>query len=97
MPSDHAAVHDDEDDEPASKVGGVRGDRAIGKAYRAKKAGGDVKLKNKPDPYAFVPFDGNRLNRRKKAKAVGEFKGMMKGVKRGAAKAAMKKKKRPTR
>jgi hypothetical protein len=41
--------------------------------------------------YAFVPFDGNRLNRRKKAKAVGEFKGMMKGVKKGAAKASMKK------
>jgi ribosomal RNA-processing protein 12 len=28
----------------------------IGKEYKAKKAGGDIKKKGKPDPYAYVPL-----------------------------------------
>lgn len=32
--------------------------------YRSKKAGGDVKKKGKPDPYAYVPLQMSSLNKR---------------------------------
>jgi ribosomal RNA-processing protein 12 len=58
-----------------------------GAEYRAKKAKGDIKLKGKSDPYAYVPLDFGKLNKRKKAKLTGQFSGIMsaarKGVQRG--------------
>lgn len=35
-----------------------------GAEYRSKKAGGDVKRKGLPDPYAYLPLQKNMLNRR---------------------------------
>lgn len=35
-----------------------------GSEYRARKAGGDIKKKGKPDPYAYVPLTRAALNRR---------------------------------
>ncbi|ESO86543.1 hypothetical protein LOTGIDRAFT_128850 [Lottia gigantea] len=58
----------------------------FGVEYKAKKAGGDVKKKGKPDPYAYVPLDYKRLNKRKQAKLKGQFKGFVKGAKKGAVK-----------
>lgn len=78
---------DDDDDDLGEKEKTAKGSAPVkyaGSEYRAKKAGGDVKIKGKPQPYAFMPFDTSTLNRRKRAKAVGEFKGMMKGAKVGA-------------
>jgi ribosomal RNA-processing protein 12 len=95
MKAKHARDDDGSDDEGDSAPKATHGVSrpAIGKAYRAKKAGGDVKLKNKPDPYAFVPFDAGRLNRRKRAKATGEFKGMMKAARKGASRGTANRKK----
>ncbi|KAK6185603.1 hypothetical protein SNE40_007802 [Patella caerulea] len=61
-----------------------------GSEYKSKKAGGDVKRKGKPDPYAYVPFDFKRLNKRKQAKLKGQFKGFVKGAKKGALKGSKK-------
>lgn len=57
----------------------------FGSEYRAKKAAGDVKVKNKPDPYAYIPFNYGKLNKRKKAKLEGEFRGVVKAVKRAGS------------
>lgn len=65
----------------------------FGSEYRAKKARGDMKLKNKPDPFAYIPFNFSKLNKRKKAKLQGEFKGVVKAVQRGAQKGSKKMKK----
>ncbi|RNA27286.1 RRP12 isoform X2 [Brachionus plicatilis] len=64
-----------------------------GSEYRARKAGGDVKLKNKPDPFAYIPFNPAKLNRRNKAKLQGEFKGVIRSVQKGAQKGSKKFKK----
>ncbi|XP_028391311.1 RRP12-like protein [Dendronephthya gigantea] len=58
----------------------------FGEEYRAKKAGGDVKKKGKPDPYAYLPLNTQSLNKRKRAKMSGQFKGIVKGAKRGVQK-----------
>uniref|UniRef100_S4RSV7 Ribosomal RNA processing 12 homolog n=1 Tax=Petromyzon marinus TaxID=7757 RepID=S4RSV7_PETMA len=93
-----AAKDDDGDDgadEPRYKAGGsgihraVRGKKeapGFGAAYKSKRAAGDVKRKGKPDPYAYVPLDKGQLNRRKRAKMQGQFKGLVKATKKGAAK-----------
>lgn len=64
-----------------------------GSEYKAKKAGGDIKIKNKPDPFAYIPFNPAKLNKRKKAKLQGEFKGVVKAVQRGVQKGTKKLKK----
>merc|ERR550539_1532738 len=56
-----------------------------GSEYRAKKGKGDVKRKNKPDPYAYVPLKKESLNKRKKAKFEGQFKGIVKAAQKGSA------------
>ena len=56
-----------------------------GAEYSSSKARGDVKRKGLPDPYAFIPLSKSVLNKRKKAKAVGQFKGLMSSARRGAA------------
>ena len=56
-----------------------------GAEYRAKKGKGDVKRKNKPDPYVYVPLQKQGLNKRKKAKFEGQFKGLVKAAQKGSA------------
>ena len=56
-----------------------------GSEYRAKKGKGDVKVKGRPDPHAYVPLQKSSLNKRKKAKFEGQFKSLVKATKRGAA------------
>lgn len=67
-----------------------------GKEYRAKKARGDVKLKGKPDPYAYIPLSRKLLNKRKRQKSSAQLKGVvqaaLKGAKKGS-KAKMRKQK----
>ncbi|OWA52836.1 RRP12-like protein [Hypsibius exemplaris] len=75
----HRPLKSSRKEKPAKKV-------ATGAEYRAKKAGGDVKLKGRPDPYAYIPLDLKSSNKRKKAKLVGQFKGFVKGAKKGAMK-----------
>ncbi|NXG17389.1 RRP12 protein, partial [Grallaria varia] len=57
---------------------------AFGAEYRSKKGKGDVKKKGHLDPYAYIPLNRSKLNRRKRAKMQGQFKGLMKGAQRGA-------------
>jgi ribosomal RNA-processing protein 12 len=40
-----------------------------GETYRSNRAGGDVKIKDKPQPYAFIQFNSKALNKRFKKKA----------------------------
>lgn len=56
-----------------------------GAEYRAKKGKGDVKRKDKPDPYAYIPLKKESLNKRKKAKFEGQFKGIVKAAQKGSA------------
>uniref|UniRef100_A0A8C9U0N5 Ribosomal RNA processing 12 homolog n=1 Tax=Scleropages formosus TaxID=113540 RepID=A0A8C9U0N5_SCLFO len=60
------------------------GKAEIGKDYKAKKAKGDIKKKGKCDPYAYIPLKKAQLNRRKRAKLQGQFKGMVRGAQKGA-------------
>lgn len=60
-----------------------------GKEYRARKARGDVKLKGKPDPYAYIPLSRKLLNRKKKVNNI--VKSAIRGAKIGAK---LKKKKK---
>lgn len=45
----------------------------LGDEYKAKKAKGDMKKKDAPDPFAYVPLGGSLLNRRRKNKYKGVF------------------------
>lgn len=40
-----------------------------GETYRTKRAGGDLQLKDKPEPYAFIQFNSKALNKRFKKRA----------------------------
>ncbi|XP_029690750.1 RRP12-like protein [Takifugu rubripes] len=62
----------------------LRGRDEIGSEYKSKKGKGDVKKKGKLDPYAYIPLKKAQLNRRKRAKLQGHFKGMVKGAQKGA-------------
>ncbi|RMC11481.1 hypothetical protein DUI87_11600 [Hirundo rustica rustica] len=62
----------------------VKKEPAFGAEYRSKKGKGDVKKKGQLDPYAYIPLNRAKLNRRKRAKMQGQFKGLMKGAQRGA-------------
>ncbi|NXU48748.1 RRP12 protein, partial [Turnix velox] len=85
---------DDEEAEagtyPEYKAGGSGIHRQLGKEpafgaeYRSKKGKGDVKKKGQLDPYAYIPLNRAKLNRRKRAKMQGQFKGLVKGAQRGA-------------
>uniref|UniRef100_A0A452VA23 Ribosomal RNA processing 12 homolog n=1 Tax=Ursus maritimus TaxID=29073 RepID=A0A452VA23_URSMA len=56
-----------------------------GAEYKAKvRAKGDVKKKGRLDPYAYIPLNRTRLNRRKKVKLQGQFKGLVKAAQRGS-------------
>ncbi|KAM9727475.1 RRP12-like protein [Menidia menidia] len=83
---------DDMDIEPQLKykAGGsgihrpLGGRQDIGADYKSKKGKGDVKKKGQPDPYAYIPLKKAQLNRRKRAKLHGQFKGMVRGAQKGA-------------
>jgi len=48
--------------------------KALGSAYKSKKAGGDVKRKDqKFEPYAYVPLDGKSYTKKNRSKAVAEM------------------------
>ncbi|KAI8486218.1 pre-rRNA processing protein [Branchiostoma belcheri] len=66
---------------PLKQAGG-----SFGEDYRAKKAGGDIKKKGQPDPYAYVQLNPQYLNKRKRQKRQGQFKGMVRAAQRGAEK-----------
>nr|XP_006820689.1 PREDICTED: RRP12-like protein-like [Saccoglossus kowalevskii] len=98
-PSRKRKLEDNSDDELPVKYkaggGGIhrpmksakrRGDLTSGVDFKAKKAGGDMKKKGKPDPYAYIPLDFKQLNRRKKAKSAGQWKSIVHAAKRGANK-----------
>uniref|UniRef100_A0A3Q3WNJ1 Uncharacterized protein n=1 Tax=Mola mola TaxID=94237 RepID=A0A3Q3WNJ1_MOLML len=60
------------------------GKEGAGAEYRSKKGKGDVKKEGKLDPYAYIPLKKAQLNRRKRAKLQGQFKGMVRGAQKGA-------------
>lgn len=64
---------------------------AFGVSYKSKKGKGDIKQKGKHDPYAYIPLNKSKLNRRKKAKMQGQFKGLVKAAQRGAMSGKKKK------
>nr|XP_018898188.1 PREDICTED: RRP12-like protein [Bemisia tabaci] len=49
-----------------------------GSEYKAQKAGGDLRKKGKFEPYSYVPLQRTWLNKRKKFKAAGQFKDLVK-------------------
>ncbi|KMQ96335.1 rrp12-like protein [Lasius niger] len=59
-------------------------ERELGSEYRAVKAGGDIKRKGKPDPYAYLPLTRSALNKRKKKKNAGKFQSIVSGARKGA-------------
>jgi len=71
-------IHRPQEDAPPAKQ------KRFGEEYKAKKSGGDAKLKGKPDPYAYVPLNRQKLNKRKSAKLSGQFHGMVKAARKGA-------------
>ncbi|XP_059114095.1 RRP12-like protein [Peromyscus eremicus] len=85
---------EDEEDEleipPRYQAGGSGIHRPVAKKgtpgaeYKAKKAKGDVKKKGRLDPYAYIPLNRTKLNRRKKVKLQGQFKGLVKAAQRGS-------------
>uniref|UniRef100_A0A1A8PT41 Ribosomal RNA processing 12 homolog n=2 Tax=Nothobranchius TaxID=28779 RepID=A0A1A8PT41_9TELE len=85
------------------KAGGSGIHRSLGQGhdagadYKSKKGKGDVKKKGKCDPYAYIPLKKDQLNRRKRARLHGQFKGMVRGAQKGALSGRkMQKKKRKT-
>lgn len=45
--------------------------KALGSAYKSKKAGGDVRKKNQQfDPYAYIPLDGRNFSKKNRGKSV---------------------------
>ena len=50
-----------------------------GEEYRSKKASGDVKKDGQLDPYAYIRLDSRMLNKRNKAGAKKQFKGVLAG------------------
>lgn len=58
--------------------------QSFGTEYKSKKAGGDIKQKGKPDPYAYIQLNYQDLNKRKRAKLKGKFNGLVKSARKGA-------------
>ena len=49
------------------------------------RARGDVRVKGRPEPYAYVPLLSQKLNHRKRAKLAGQFRGVVRKAKTGSA------------
>lgn len=62
--------------------------------FLPQRAKGDIKRSGKPAPYAYVPLLRQKLNRRKQAKLVGQFTGLMKKAKKGSALGAKQRKRK---
>ncbi|XP_009860563.2 RRP12-like protein [Ciona intestinalis] len=83
---------EDDDDEPPEKRGsykpggrGIHRDvEATGEKFKSKKSGGDMKKKGGVQPYAYLPLDSSVLNKRKRKKAAGQYKGIVRAAKKGA-------------
>ena len=59
---------------------------ADGREYKSKKAGGDMKRKNKPDPYAYIPLNKGQLRiKRKQKKLQGTLKTILSKASKGSA------------
>ncbi|KAJ1525453.1 hypothetical protein ONE63_010264 [Megalurothrips usitatus] len=69
----------------SAKTGRSSASTAFGSDYRSTKAKGDVKKKGAPDPYAYVPLNRDMLNKRKRLKQAGQFKGLVRAARKGAA------------
>ena len=55
-----------------------------GREYKSKKAGGDMKRKNKPDPFAYLPLNKGQLRiKRKQKKLQGTLKAILKKTRKG--------------
>ena len=56
-----------------------------GREYKSKKAGGDMKRRNKPDPYAYLPLNKGQLRiKRKQKKLQGSLKAILKKASKGS-------------
>lgn len=53
-----------------------------------------MKRKGVPDPYAYIPLNRQKLNRRKKAKLSGQFKHIVGGAVKGSLAGAKKHRKK---
>merc|ERR1712112_357716 len=58
-------------------------DKGSGSEYRSKSGRGDVKKAGKHDPYAYIPMTHKALNKRKQAKAKGQFSSVISAAKKG--------------
>ena len=57
--------------------------KALGSAYKSKKAGGDVKKKGQQfEPYAYVPLDGKSYSKKNRGESVKQMGTVVKGGKR---------------
>ncbi|XP_023218874.1 RRP12-like protein [Centruroides sculpturatus] len=65
-----------------------------GEEFKAKKAGGDIKIKGRPNPYAYIKLDKKVLGKRKRAKLAGQYKGIVKAAKKGSQQAKKEKHRR---
>lgn len=52
-----------------------------------------MKKKGAPDPYAYIPLNRQKLNKRKKAKLSGQFKNMVGKAVKGSAVGVKKRRK----
>ena len=68
-----------------------------GARFKAKNAGGDIKRKGSQQPYAYLPFNRQALNKRKQKKLTGQYTGFVKSAKKGAAKGLRNKSKNRTK
>ena len=59
---------------------------ADGREYKSQKAGGDMKRRNRPDPYAYLPLNKGQLRiKRKQKKLQGSLKAILKKAGKGSA------------
>ncbi|ERL87854.1 hypothetical protein D910_05242 [Dendroctonus ponderosae] len=79
---------------PLHAAASVKSGVSTGGEYKSRKAAGDVKRKGQFDPYAYLPLQRSALNRRKRAKGIGQLASVVKGAKSGALKGAKAKKHR---
>jgi ribosomal RNA-processing protein 12 len=73
--------------QPQQKKKKVEGRKGYGEEYRGKRgAGGDVKRRDKPDPFAYIPLNPSEMNKRKKKESTfREFDAYSKAARKGAA------------
>jgi hypothetical protein len=67
--------HDEEEDD--NLISGAQ--------FKAKKAGGDVRVAGQPEPYAFLGFHKKLLNKRLKHKSMKQYGSIVQAANRGAA------------